>query len=174
MTEIAVIVAVAQNGVIGRQKENDIPWRLSEDFQHFKELTMGCPCIMGDITYESLPKKSRPLPGRENIVLTFDKSYHPEGTTVFYRFEDAIDYVRQKGVERAYITGGASIYRLGMAIADVFELTRIHRDIEGDIYYPAVDWDRWELIRQEDHTGIDKVSGDRLLFSYLTYHRKAR
>ena len=172
MTKIAVIVAVAQNGVIGNKENNDIPWRLSEDFQHFKELTMGCPCIMGDITYESLPKKSRPLPGRENIVLTFDKTYHPEGTTIFYAFEDAVDYVRRKDVEIAYITGGSSIYKIGMEVADIFELTRIHKDIKGNVLYPDVDWDQWELVRQEDHEGIDKISGETLAFSYLTYHRK--
>jgi len=171
MTKIAVIVAVAQNGVIGRK--NDIPWRLSEDFQHFKELTMGCPCIMGDVTYESLPEKSRPLPGRENIVLTFDKAYHPEGTTIFYDFEEAIDYARKQGGETAYITGGSSIYKLGMEVADIFELTRIHKDIEGDIIYPDVNWDEWELVKQEDHQGIDKISGNTLDFSYLTYHRKS-
>ncbi|MBT4088256.1 MAG: dihydrofolate reductase [Deltaproteobacteria bacterium] len=170
MTKIAVIVAVAQNGVIGRK--NDIPWRLSEDFQHFKELTLGCPCIMGDITYESLPEKSRPLPGRENIVLTFDKTYHPDGTTIFYDFEDAIDYVRKTEIEIAYITGGSTVYKLGMEVADIFELTRIHKDIEGDIVYPDINWDEWELVKQEDHQGTDKISGETLDFSYLTYHRK--
>lgn len=172
MTKIAVIVAVAQNGVIGDKESNDIPWRLSEDFQHFKKKTMGCPCIMGDVTYESLPSNSRPLPGRENIVLTFDKSYSPDGATIFYKFEDAIDYVREKEVETAYITGGSSIYKLGMEVADIFELTRIHKDIEGNILYPDINWDEWELVNQEDHEGVDKVSGKTLGFSFLTYHRK--
>ncbi len=172
MTKIAVIVAVAQNGIIG--KTNDIPWRLSEDFLHFKELTMGNPCIMGDLTYESLPEKSRPLPGRENIVLTFDKSYHPEGTTILYSFEEAIDYVKNKNVNIAYITGGASIYKLGMEVADILELTRIHKDIEGDVYYPEVNWDEWELVKQKDMEGQDRISGETLTFSFLTYHRKQR
>ena len=97
MTKIVVIVAIAQNGVIGRKK--DIPWRLSQDFQRFKKLTMGSPCIMGDVTYESLPETSRPLPGRENIILTFDHDYHPEGTRVFYSFDDAIGYVKKKDIE---------------------------------------------------------------------------
>jgi len=170
MTKIAVIVAVAQNGVIGRK--NDIPWRLSEDFAHFKKLTMGCPCIMGDITFESLPEKSRPLPGRENIVLTFDKEYHPEGTTLFYSFEEAIDYVKKKDLDTAYIIGGSSLYKLGMEVADVFELTRIHQDIEGDVYYPEINWDDWELVKQVDQEGINKISGEPLSFSFLTYHRK--
>ena len=119
MTEIIVIVAVAQNGVIG--KDNDIPWRIKEDFQHFKDATLGFPCIMGDKTYESLPEGARPLPGRENIVLTFDKNYKPEGTTIFHDFYEAIEYVRSKGIEKAFITGGATIYKLGMQVADKFE-----------------------------------------------------
>ena len=82
MTEIIVIVAVAQNGIIGRN--NDIPWRIKEDFQHFKDATLGFPCIMGDKTYDSLPVK--PLPGRENVVCTFDKNYPPQSTTIFYYF----------------------------------------------------------------------------------------
>lgn len=170
MTQITVIVAIAQNGVIGRK--NDIPWRLSKDFMRFKKLTMGFPCIMGDLTYESLPASSRPLPGRENVILTFDKTYHPQGTTVFYSFDDAIDYVRQKQVEKAFIIGGASVYKQGMAVADVFELTRIHHDIDGDIRYPEISWDEWELVKQVDTKDLDKISGQTLSFSYLTYHRK--
>jgi len=170
MTQIVVIVAIAQNGIIGRK--NDIPWRLGEDFARFKSLTMGFPCIMGDVTYESLPPNSRPLPGRENVILTFDQKYHPPGTTVFYSFDDAIEYVQQKKVEKAFIIGGASVYKQGMKVADRFELTRIHHDIDGDIYYPEINWEQWELINQEDKQGIDKVSGKSFSFSYLTYNRK--
>ena len=98
MTEIIVIVAIAQNNAIG--KDNDIPWHIKEDFEHFKEATMGYPCIMGDKTYESLPDFAKPLPGRENIVLTFDKEYKPEGTTIFYDFNEAIDYVKKNNEEK--------------------------------------------------------------------------
>ena len=170
MTKIVVIVAIAQNDVIGRK--NDIPWRLSEDFIRFKNLTMGFPCIMGDVTYESLPEKSRPLPGRENVILTFDQNYHPAGTKVFFSFDDAIQYVRNQDVEKSFIIGGASVYKQGMEVADEFELTRIHHDIEGDITYPEINWDRWDLVNREDKQGLDKISGQSLSFSYLTYHRK--
>lgn len=171
MTQIVVIVAIAQNGVIGRK--NDIPWRLSEDFIRFKNLTMGFPCLMGDVTYESLPESSRPLPGRENVILTFNQDYHPEGTTVFYDFDEAVDYVRKKGIEKAFIIGGASVYKQGMEVADVFELTRIHHDIKGDIEYPEIDWDQWELVKQVDKEGLDKISGQTLSFSYQTYRRQS-
>ncbi|MBU1974605.1 MAG: serine hydroxymethyltransferase [Nanoarchaeota archaeon] len=168
MTEIIVIVAVAQNGVIG--KDNDIPWRISEDFQYFKEQTLGCPCIMGDKTYESLPIK--PLPGRENIVCTFNKEYKPEGTTVFHDFFEAVQYVKDKGYPKAFITGGATIYKLGMQVADKFMLTRIHQDYQGDISYPEVNFNEWNLIKQEDHESIDTLSNQPVKFSFLTYTRK--
>lgn len=170
MTDIIVIVAVAENGVIG--KDGDIPWRIKEDFQHFKDLTMGHPCIMGDKTYESLPANSKPLPGRENIVLTFDKNYHPVGTTIFYDFNEAIKYVKDKGVEKAFITGGATIYKLGMRVADVFELTRIHKDYEGDTFYPTVDFNDWKLVDQEEKEGKDSRSGELVKFSFLTFRRQ--
>ena len=168
MTEIIVIVAVAQNGVIG--KDNDIPWRISEDFQYFKEQTLGCPCIMGDKTYDSLPIK--PLPGRENIVCTFNKDYRPEGTIIFHDFFEAVQYCKDKGYEKAFITGGATIYKLGMKVADTFLLTRILKDYEGDISYPEINFTEWELIKSQGHEAIDKLSGESVPFSFLTYRRK--
>ena len=119
MTNIIVIVAVAQNGAIG--KNNDIPWYIKEDFQHFKEKTMGFPCIMGDKTYDSLPDSFKPLPGRENIVCTLIDDYKAEGATIFHDFNEAIEYVKKKGVPKAFIIGGATIYKLGMKVADTFE-----------------------------------------------------
>lgn len=108
---------------------------------------MGNPCIMGDVTYESLPK--RPLPGRENIVLTFKKDYAPEGAKVFHSWEDALSYVKDK--PRAFICGGASIYRLGLAVADVLEITRVHMNPEGDTCFPEINWDEWELVLEDPH-----------------------
>jgi dihydrofolate reductase len=158
MVEIIIIAAIAKNNVIG--KDNDIPWRIKEDFQHFKDLTMGCPCIMGDRTFESLPDNARPLPGRENVVLTFKEDYHPEGTTVFNSFEAALEHVKDK--EKAYITGGATIYKIGLPHADKLELTRVHKEYEGDTFFPEVNYDEWELINTEDH-------GE---YSFETYTRK--
>lgn len=168
MAEIIVIAAVAQNNVIG--KDGDIPWRLKEDFQHFQEKTMGHPCVMGDKTFESLPDNAKPLPGRENIVLTFDKNYNPPGTKIFFSWEDAMEYIKDK--EKAYICGGASIYKLGLKIADTLELTRINKDIEGDTFFPEINFDEWELINQEDSEGVNKRTGETLKFSFLTYKRK--
>ncbi|MBD3418692.1 MAG: dihydrofolate reductase [Chitinivibrionales bacterium] len=170
MTEIIIIAAVARNNTIG--SKNTIPWSIREDFQHFKELTMGHPCIMGEVTFESLPQKWRPLPGRENIVLTFDKNYHPRGTTIFYDFKDAVAYVKKKAYPKAFITGGATIYRLGMEVADTLELTRINKDIAGDTVFPEIDETRWQLVRREDAQGLDRVSGETASFSFLRYAKR--
>jgi len=171
MTKIVVIAAVAQNGVIGDKTKNDIPWRISDDFLHFKNHTMGHPCLMGRITYESIPPNFRPLPGRENIILTSNKNYHPEETTVFSSMEKAVSYVNQNKETLAYITGGAAVYKMGLEIADVLELTRVKKIVEGDILFPEVDWKQWELVNQRDQEGIDKITGEPIAFSFLTYHR---
>ncbi len=170
MTKINVMVAIAQNNAIG--KDNDIPWEIKEDFEHFKNKTMGFPCIMGDKTFESLPENARPLPGRENIVLSFDENYSPKGTTVFNDFNEAIKYVKNKDIEKAFIIGGASIYKLGMQVADILELTKIHKDYEADTFFPEIDFDEWELINKEDKQGKDLKSGEDVKFSFLTYRRK--
>lgn len=170
MTEIIVIVAIAQNGAIG--KNNDIPWYIKEDFLHFKEKTNGFPCIMGDKTYDSLPDSVRPLPGRENIVCTLDKGYRASGATIFHDFDEAIAYVKEKDVEKAFVIGGATIYKLGMGVADVFELTRIYHDYEADTFYPSIDFSRWEEVSKEDCEGMDVKNKIKVKFSFITYRRK--
>lgn len=170
MPEIVMIACAAKNSVIGNGP--DIPWSIREEFQHFAELTRGSPCIMGDVTYESLPPKSKPLPGRENIVLTLDPDYNPEGVTLFRDFEKAMDYARELDVARAFICGGASIYRLGMSVADTLELTRLARDFEGDVFFPAVDPERWGLEATQEASGVDRISGEIVSFEYQTWRRK--
>ena len=169
MTEIVMIACAARNHVIGNGP--DLPWTIKEEFRHFVELTMGSPCIMGDITYESLPPKSKPLPGRENIVLTLDPDYEPEGVTLFRNFERAMEYVGGLNTSRAFICGGATIYRLGMEHADTLELTRLNRDYEGDSTFPPVDPDVWRLERSETASGVDRKSGDVVTFEYQTWRR---
>lgn len=169
MTQIVVIVAIAQNNAIG--KDNDMPWLIKEDFAHFKEKTMGYPCIMGGKTYESLPDNSRPLPGRENIVLTIDKSKKYKGTKVFHDFNQAIAYVKKKEIEKAFIIGGATIYKLGMQVADLLELTKIYHDYDADVFFPEIDFNEWKLIKQQDNQGRDVKNNIKVRFSFLTYKR---
>ena len=154
--EIIIISAIAENNVIGNK--GDIPWRISEDFKRFKEITLGHPCIMGKKTYESLPVK--PLPHRENIVLTSNKNLNIPSAKIFYSWDDALDYCKDK--EKVFICGGASIYKLGMKVADTLELTRVHQEPEGDTYFPEINFEEWELINEEKHEG----------FSFQTYKRK--
>ena len=169
MTDIVVIVAIAQNGAIG--KDNDIPWHIKEDFLHFKEKTLGFPCIMGDKTYDSLPDFARPLPGRENIVCTLDKNYTADGAKIFHDFNAAIEYVKGKDIPKAFVIGGATIYKLGMDVADIFELTRIHYDYDADTFYPDIDFSVWEEISREDHSGQDIKNKMEVKFSFITYKR---
>lgn len=166
-TQIIVIAAIAKNNVIG--KDNDIPWRIKEDFKHFKDMTLGYPCIMGDKTYESLPDNAKPLKQRENIVLTFDKDYHPKGTTVFDDFNKAIQYCKDNQEKKVFIIGGRTIYSLGLKVADILELTHLDKEFEGDVYFPDIDYSIWELIKKEDH--VDNTYGK---YSFCTYRRKIK
>jgi len=170
MPEIVMIACAARNNVIGNGP--DIPWSIREEFRHFADLTMGSPCIMGDVTYESLPPRSKPLPGRENIVLTLDPRYEPEGVTLFRDFDEALAYIRGLEAHRVFICGGASIYRLGMGVADTLELTRLDRDYEGDVFFPEVDPKIWRLDGAEKASGLDRSSGETVYFEYQTWRRK--
>jgi dihydrofolate reductase len=169
MPEIVMIACAARNDVIGNGP--DIPWSIKEEFQHFTALTMGSPCIMGDVTYESLPPKFRPLPGRENIVLTLNPDYDPGGVTLFRDFDKAMEYVRGSDVQRVFICGGATIYRLGMDVADTLELTRLGRDYEGDATFPEIDPERWSLEATETASGVDRSSGETVTWEYQTWRR---
>jgi dihydrofolate reductase len=170
MTEIIIIAAVAANGVIGNRQA--IPWRIAEDFRRFKRLTLGHPCIMGDATFDSLPHQWRPLPGRENVVLSLDQDYSRPGTTVFHEFDQAIAYVRGKDVPKAFIAGGATIYRLALPIADTLELTHLDRPYPGDIFFPPFDEAEWEVVKDEPHEGLDAKSGETIGYSFSTYRRR--
>lgn len=163
MTEIIIISAVSLNGVIGNKTK--IPWYISEDFKRFKRLTMGFPCIMGDVTYNSLPEKSRPLPGRENIVLSLNPDYKSDnGVVLFNDFNKAIDYIKFSEYKKAYIIGGSQIYKLGIQIADTLEITRVNKSFEGDAFFPEIGND-WELISEVYNKGYE------IDFTYQTYKR---
>lgn len=164
LMEVIIISAVAKNLVIG--KDGDIPWRISEDFQHFKKVTLGYPCVMGDVTYRSLPENARPLPGRENVVLTFDKDYKPEGVTVMHDFDEAIEYCKNK-YDKVFITGGATIYRLGLKVADKLMLTELSKEFDGDTFFPEFNKDEWKEIERETHHN-DKYDMD---YSFVVYKR---
>ena len=168
--EIILIAALAKNQVIGNG--NDIPWHITEDFQHFKDRTLGYPCVMGRKTFESLPDGARPLPKRENIILTSQTDYSPPKTTVLHNFDKIIEYCQKKDTKKLFIIGGASIYRLGLQVADTLELTLIDKEFEGDTFFPEIDPTQWELVKKKDNQGINLKTGELLKFSFLTYQRK--
>ena len=158
---ISIIVAVAQNGVIG--DKNALLWHISEDLRFFKRTTSGHPVIMGRKTYESL---GRPLPNRINIVISRTIG-EIEGCTVVRSLEEAVALFPAE--EEIFIIGGAQIYALALDIADRFYLTRVGYDYEGDTSFPAWDENQWRLISREAFDCGEKYPYP---FAFETYERK--
>jgi dihydrofolate reductase len=157
---VTLILARANNGVIGNK--GTIPWRIADDMQRFKRLTMGKIVVMGRRTWESLPK--RPLPGRTNIVVTRDRNYRAEGATTVHSLREALE----KGSGRdIMIAGGAEIYREALAHASCIELTEVHGTFEGDVTLEGFDRSIWREKAREDHA----TSGG-LRYSYVTLERE--
>ena len=145
---ISLIVAASTNNVIGAK--GDLPWRLSADLKRFKALTMGKPIVMGRKTYESI---GRPLPGRQNIVVTRQDNYAPEGCTVVQSVDAAIAAANAPEI---MIIGGGHIYEAFMPMAERIYLTRVDADIDGDTYFPEISGDQWqEVARQEQAADAD-------------------
>lgn len=136
---VALIVAVAENGVIGR--DGKLPWRIPEDMKWFRERTAGRPLIMGRKTWESFPK--RPLPGRTNIVITRDASYKAEGAVVVTSLKAALDVAYREEPEEIMVIGGAEIYRAALPVARRVYLTSVHGEIAGDTHFPPIDRSEW-------------------------------
>jgi dihydrofolate reductase len=160
---ISLVAAVARNGVIGR--ENGIPWRIPEDLARFRELTVGHPVVMGRRTWDSLPKRFRPLPGRRNVVVTRNSAWEGEGAKRAGSLEDALRLVH--GAERVFVIGGGELYAQALPLADELLLTEIDEDVEGDTWFPS--WERAEF----DETGREQhLSQDGVEFSVVTYVRR--
>jgi dihydrofolate reductase len=167
--EIVLVVAVAENGVIGAS--GAIPWRLKSDMQRLKAITMGKPIVMGRKTFESLPRGA--LPGRTNIVVTRDAGFRAEGALVTHSFIDAKaiatgDALRRFATEIAVI-GGAEIYAQWMDSADRLEITEVHARPDGDTRFPPVDPAAWEEVARVRNPAGPQDSVD---FSYVTYRRR--
>ncbi len=143
---ISLVVAMAQNGVIGANGR--IPWHLPDDLKWFRKVTMGKPVLMGRKTYESIPPRFRPLPGRQNIVLTRQPDYEAPGAQVVHSVADALRAAA--GAPELMVAGGAELYRLLLPQADRLFLTLIAADFVGDAFFPAYDAAEWvEQWRQE-------------------------
>ena len=164
MPRISLIYARSANGVIG--KDNAMPWHLPEDLAHFKRTTNGHPVIMGRKTWDSLPPRFRPLPGRTNIVVTRQPDWQAQGALRAGSLDDALDLC-PAGAD-AWVIGGAEIYREALPMARTAVVTEIDADFDGDAHAPQFG-PQWRETRREPHTA---ASG--LAFSFVTYENTTR
>jgi dihydrofolate reductase len=169
--KVALIAAVSRNGVIGHG--NELLWRLPEDLQFFKRTTQGNPVIMGRKTWESLPPRFRPLPGRTNIVVTRQAHWQAQGAVVVHTFEEALETALESMTGnphglRAFVIGGAELYALAMPHADELLLTEIDRDFDGDARFPP--WSRDDFVEtsRETHRAASPNDFD---FAFAGYRR---
>lgn len=164
---VVMVAALAENGVIGR--DNQLIWRLKTDMRRFRELTMGCPIIMGRKTFLSIGK---PLPGRQTIVLSRDPAFQPDGVYVVPSLDQALATAQglstAMGARAVIVAGGAEVYAQALPVADRLELTFVHTRPEGDAIFP--DFDRAafrESARSEHPAGAD----DEFAFAFATFDR---
>lgn len=162
MTALVLIAAVAANRVIGAQ--NALPWHLPEDLKHFKALTTGHAVIMGRKTWESLPPRFRPLPGRQNIVVSRDPDYRADGADVVHSLDAAIGLA---STATTFVIGGAELYAHALPHAKRLELTEIAVVVDGDSYFPEIDRAEWQETRRENCRS--EIGRD---FAFVTYERR--
>ena len=160
MTIAAVVVTDLKNA-IGRN--NQLLCHLPADLKFFKRTTLGFPIIMGRKTYESI---GRVLPGRRNLVITRSADYKIEGAEIYHSLEAALENCNE---ERIFIIGGAELYRESLGRGNRLYLTRVRADIEGDTFFPAIEWKRWHLVESEDHDADEK---NEYAYSFETYERR--
>ena len=159
---INLIFARAANGVIG--KNGAMPWHLPEDLAHFKRLTLGLPVIMGRKTWDSLPPRFRPLPGRTNVVITRQSGWRDDGALPASSLADALTLCGQ--AEEVWVIGGAQIYAQAEPLAHRIEVTEIAQNLDGDAFAPLLG-PRWIEAARESH-----VSSNGLKFRFITYHKQ--
>lgn len=160
---LVLIAAVARNGVIGR--DNGLPWHLPADLAHFRERTRGRPVLMGRRTWDSLPPRFRPLPGRRNLVLSANPGWEAAGAERVASIDEALG--RCAGASELMVIGGEALYRLALPHADELELTEVDAEVEGDAVFPQWPRERFEPVRREPH----EENGWR--FAFATYRRRS-
>ena len=162
MTALVLIAAVAANRVIGKQ--NALPWHLPEDLKHFRLLTSGHTVVMGRRTWESLPPRFRPLPERQNIVVSRNLRFEAEGATVVHSLDEAISIAN---AQTTFVIGGAELYRHALPLSQRLELTEISIEIDGDAFFPEIDRDEWRETNREQHRAEAGYE-----FGFVTYERR--
>ena len=165
--KISIIAAVAQNGVIG--KDNDLVWHLPDDMRFFSTKTKGHIVVMGRKNWDSIPLKYRPLPNRENIILTRNKEFRTDGAEVFDSLEKAIIHSNKTPEKEIFIIGGSEIYKLALPYTYRMYLTEIAESFEGDTYFPEYDKSMWKEISRIHHPKDEKHASE---FDFVEYLRK--
>jgi len=160
---ISAIVAVAKNGVIGR--DNDIPWYIPDDLKFFKRTTLNHHILMGRKNFMSI---GQPLPKRTNVVITHDPFFIATGCIVVHSIEEALEVARDNGEEEAFIIGGGQIYAQSVDLWDRLYITHVNADVKGDVYFPEIDYSQWELVNEESFEADDR---NEFSFTIRTYDR---
>ena len=161
--KLGIIYARARNGVIG--VNGQLPWHLPEDLAHFKATTQGCPVIMGRKTWDSLPPRFRPLPGRRNIVVTRQGDWQSEGAERAGSLDAALALC--DGVPMVWVIGGAELYAIAAPRAQVAEVTLIDADYEGDAFAPALGTS-WQEVARSRHQAANGLG-----YEFITYQQQA-
>jgi dihydrofolate reductase len=160
---LSLVASVARNGAIGRG--NELVWDEPLDKQHFKRTTMGCPVVMGRKTWDSLPARFRPLPGRRNIVVTRQRGWRADGAEAASSLDSALALTAD--APRVCLIGGAQLFEQAMPLADELVLTEIDADFEGDVFFPPWDRNAFDEVQRESHTSASGTA-----FAFVTYRRK--
>ena len=158
---ISIIAAASTNNVIGSRGR--LPWKLSDDLRRFKKLTLGKPIIMGRLTWESI---GRPLPGRQNIIITRQADFAAPGCDVVASTAEAVDIAGD--VEEIMIIGGSRIFESFLPMAHRLHMTRVHAEIEGDVFFPEIDVRSWQLVSSEEH---EADASNEYPFAFMSYER---
>lgn len=165
--KLALIAAYAQNRVVGI--DNKLPWHLPEDLKYFKRCTSGKAIIMGRKTFDSI---GRPLPNRTNIVISRNPEFEVEGVKVVNTLDEAIELAKAvnevNGIDEIMVIGGAAIYELTLPIADRLYLTHVHAKVEGDAYFPEVDFSNWHEVERADYSASETNPYD---YSFVVYEK---
>ena len=162
--KLSLIAAVPRNRAIGR--DNQLPWQEGADQRHFRATTMGCPVVMGRKTWESLPARFRPLPGRRNVVVSRDAAYAAPGADVAGSLDAALS--RLQDAPKVFVMGGAQLYALALPRADEMVLTEIDTDLDGDVFFPAWDRSQWAEVQRQGASTEQGVN-----YAFVTYRRIA-
>jgi dihydrofolate reductase len=165
--KVSLIVAVANNGVIG--KDNDLIWHLPKDMGFFKETTLGHHVIMGRKNFESIPERFRPLANRTNVIITRNSDYKAEGCVVVNSVEQALEAAKQNGDIQPFIIGGGQIYKLALEnnLVDKIYLTKVHHTFDGDTFFPELN-NEWKEVNKTVNKADEKHAYD---YDFITLER---